>query len=143
MKSKPDKPPIDGLHRLKAHAKRRCPQCQSPKWDWLGAVPTTLAELKHHLLARYRCRLCGCEFLVEEAKRARVVAKAERCVHCDSDALERTSRPGADAEIWRCRRCNAYMMVAPDGTNAGRPGLVVQLPVPRARDGEAEQSNVL
>lgn len=138
MKAQSDQLRGESLRRVMAHAKRRCPHCHSPKWGWIRAAPVTLDELEHHLLVQYRCSLCKRDFLVEEAKRARVVAKAERCVHCDSDALDRTSRPGADAEIWRCRRCNAYMMVAPDGANAEQPGLVVQLPAPRAADGETE-----
>jgi ribosomal protein L37AE/L43A len=137
-----NQPPAEELRRVKAHAKRRCPHCHSPKWDWIGAEPVTLVELEHHLLVRYRCRLCGQEFLVEEAKRARVVAKAERCVHCDSDAVERTSRPGADAEIWRCRRCNAYMMVTQEDATTRPLGLVLQEPVRRTDNHQKEGSKV-
>ena len=104
--------PTTGLKRVKAHAKRRCPHCLSSKWHWGGAVTTSLEELARHLLVRYRCAKCGGEFVVEEAKRSRIVLSAERCVHCHSGDVERCSRDGADVELWRCGRCNAYMMVA-------------------------------
>lgn len=77
MNAHPNQPSGEELRRVKAHAKRRCPHCHSPKWDWIVAAPVTLAELEHHLLVRYRCRLRGREFLVEEAKRARGVAKGK------------------------------------------------------------------
>jgi hypothetical protein len=101
------------LARVKAHAKRRCPQCQSNRWRWMGAVPCTPEELCRHLLAHYRCRNCGAEFLVEEAKPARIVRSADRCVHCRSRNLELCSRTDADVVLWRCRRCNAYLLIQP------------------------------
>src|SRR5262245_58141188 len=100
------------IERVKAHAKRRCPHCQSSKWQWKGAVPTSPQELSSYLLVRYRCEKCGSEFLVEEAKRSRMVVSTERCVHCRSREVEKCSRQGADIELWRCRKCNGYMAVA-------------------------------
>ena len=117
----PQGQPTAGLKRVKAHAKRRCPHCLSSKWRWRGAVPTTLEELGRHLLVRYRCEKCGGEFEVEEAKCSRVVASAGRCVHCRSSERERCSRDGADVELWRCRRCNAYMIIESGETS--RPDL--------------------
>jgi hypothetical protein len=101
------------LRRVKEFAKRRCPHCGSDKWEWLGAVPTTPEELAEHLLVRYRCRKCKNEFLAEEARGARLVESTTICVFCKSDKIEKTSVPGADLEIWRCRRCNGYMGINP------------------------------
>ena len=101
------------LSRVPAHRKRRCPHCQSNKWEWLGAMPITPEELEKHLLVRYRCEKCSREFLVEEAKRSRYVKTAERCVHCGSQDVEQTSKPDADLEIYRCRRCNTFMAIDP------------------------------
>ena len=106
------------LKRVPAHHKRRCPHCQSDNWTWLGAVPITPEELAKYLLVRYRCAKCGREFLVEEAKRSRYVRSADRCVHCASRDIERTSRDGADIELYRCRRCNAYMVVGDPSTGS-------------------------
>jgi transposase-like protein len=87
------------VRRVKAHGKRRCPHCQSSKWRWLSAVPISPEELLRYLLVRYRCEKCGSEFLVEEAKRSRLVDSAERCVHCRSRDVEKCSRAGADIEL--------------------------------------------
>ena len=54
---------------------------------------------------------CKTTFLVEEAKRSRFVHSAEKCVACGSLNVEKTSREGADIEIYRCRQCNAYMAI--------------------------------
>jgi DNA-directed RNA polymerase subunit RPC12/RpoP len=59
----------------------------------LGAVPTTAEELEKYLLVKYRCERCGEEFLVEEAKGSSYVESVEKCVHCGSKKLEKTSRP--------------------------------------------------
>lgn len=107
------------LRRVLAHHKRRCPHCQSDKWTWLGAVPITPEELEKYLLVKYRCEKCGEKFLVEEAKRSRYVRNADRCVHCGSGDVERTSRDGADIELYRCRRCNAYMAVGEPSSGSG------------------------
>lgn len=101
----------DELKRIKAHRKRRCPHCDSDNWRWLGAVSTTREELTHYLLVRYRCKRCRAEFLVEEAKGARYVSTASRCVFCNSRSVEKTSGPDADIELWRCRQCNGYMAI--------------------------------
>ena len=130
----------EGLRRVKAHAKRRCPRCLSNKWVWLGAAPTTLEELVRFLLVRYRCRACGLQFLVEEAKRSRVVRSAKQCIHCESQDVQKTSHPGADVEVWRCRRCNAYMIVADDGLGIEPPTPMLQLPVQDAGTGQADKS---
>jgi transposase-like protein len=100
--------------RVIAHTRRRCPHCDSDKWHWEGAVPTTPEEISRYLLVRYRCQKCGGEFLVEEAKRSRVVRSAEECAHCHSRSVEKCSREGADIELWRCRKCNAYMAIGSD-----------------------------
>ena len=104
-----DEDQIDELTRVKAGRKRRCPHCQSNKWAWLGAVPTTVEELLQHLLVRYRCEKCGNEFLVEEEKGSRYVADTGCCTHCGSKNLERTSEEGADLEIWHCLQCGGYI----------------------------------
>jgi len=109
-------PKTGGKRRVKAHQKRRCPYCQCDKWEWLGAVPISETELARHLLVRYRCRKCGGDFVVEEAKPSRWVASAERCVHCHSRDVEYCSCESADIKLWRCRRCNSHMaMTAEDG----------------------------
>lgn len=112
--------------RVGAHQKRRCPHCQSNKWTWLGAVPISPEELAKYLLVKYRCETCGKNFLVEEAKRTRYVRSAERCVHCHSRSIERTSRPGADIQLFCCRKCNAYMAIAPNSDE--EPFLVIDTP---------------
>ena len=99
------------LQRIKAHAKRRCPSCQSDKWSWEEAVPISLEELSCFLLVKYRCTKCGELFLVEEAKRSRIVQSAERCAQCQSRDVERLSHSSADVDLRRCRKCNAYMVV--------------------------------
>lgn len=110
---------ISSLRRVKAHGRRWCPHCDSNKWEWLGAVPTAIEELAKYLLVKYRCKKCGNKFLVEEAKRARYVRSADRCAHCNSPNIEQTSQPDADIELFRCRKCNAYMAIADPTANGG------------------------
>lgn len=112
--------------RVGAHQKRRCPHCQSNKWTWLGAVPISPEELAKYLLVKYRCERCSKEFLVEEAKKTRYVKSADRCVHCNSQDVEQTSKPDADIQLFCCRKCNAYMAIAPDSDE--KPFLVINLP---------------
>lgn len=113
------------LRRVKSHSKRRCPHCESNKWEWLGAVPTTMEELSRYLLVEYRCEKCGNKFLVEEAKKTRYVSIADKCIHCNSPDIERISKPDADIELFRCRKCNAYMAIGGSNTDGGP--LVVDL----------------
>ena len=103
------------LPRVKSHQKRWCPECQSNRWTWRGAVPVTLEELAKYLLVKYQCQKCQAQFLVEEAKGARVVSSVERCVGCGSTRMEKTSSSGADIEIYRCKQCNCYMAIGPPG----------------------------
>jgi|GEM_PF-2140035 len=110
---------IEGLRRVKSYHKRRWPHCHSNKWDWLGAVPITIEELSYYLLVRYRCRKCGNEFVVEEGKKARYVTRADRCAHCNSPDIEQASKPGADVGVFRCRKCNAYMVVGEPVAESG------------------------
>jgi DNA-directed RNA polymerase subunit RPC12/RpoP len=117
---------IDGLRRVKSHHKRRCPHCHSSKWDWLGAVSITIEELPRYLLVRYRCKKCGNQFLVEEAKKARYVTSADRCAHCNSPDVEQTSGPDADVGVFRCRKCNAYMVIG--GPVAKDGPMIIDLP---------------
>ena len=106
-----DNDEINVLQRLKAHHKRKCPHCDSNKWTWLVAVPTSSKELANHLLVKYCCKKCGNIFLVEEAKKSRYVKNADKCVHCNSSDIEQTSKPNADIPLFRCRKCNAYMAI--------------------------------
>jgi len=121
------------LPRVRAHAKRRCPHCGSSRWNWLGAVPITPEDLSRFLVVKYRCLKCKTTFLVEEAKRCRFVRSANRCVGCGSSNLERTSREGADIEIYRCKQCNAYMAIG-DPNQVG-PLIVDSAAFPRKVDG--------
>ena len=102
---------INGLRRVKSHHKRRCPYCDSNKWEWLGAAPTSSEELTNYLLVKYRCKKCGNIFLAEEAKKSRYVKSADRCIYCNSPNVEQTSKPNADIKLFRCRKCNAYMAI--------------------------------
>ena len=102
---------ISGLLRVEAHRKRRCPHCKSNKWEWLGAVPISSEELAMDLLVKYSCKKCGNTFLAEEAKKSRYVKSADKCVYCSSSDIEQTSKPNADIKIFRCRKCNAYMVI--------------------------------
>lgn len=99
------------ISRIKAHHKRKCPHCDSNKWEWLGAVPTSSEELASYLLVKYSCKKCGNTFLAEEAKKSRYVKSADKCVYCNSSNIEQTSKPNADIKIFRCRKCNAYMVI--------------------------------
>ena len=114
---------IGKFSRVKTHHKRKCPHCDSNKCQWLGAVSTPLEELAHYLLVRYSCEKCGNEFLVEEAKKARYVKNADKCVHCNSSDIEQTSKPDADIQLFRCRKCNAYMAIG-DPTEKNGPVIV-------------------
>jgi DNA-directed RNA polymerase subunit RPC12/RpoP len=123
---------LNQLRRVKAHKKRRCPHCQSDKWTWLGAVPITPEELEQHLLVRYRCDNCQNEFLVEEAKGSQgITAIPNECNYCHSSRLVKTSRQGADVQIWQCQQCNGYMVLEQpeeDGENsldAESPGVII------------------
>lgn len=107
------------MARVSAHSKRRCPHCGSSHWVWLGAVPTTPEELEKYLLTRYRCQNCGQEFLAEEAKRVRLATETSRCIHCASKKIQRTSKPGADLEIYQCQQCHGYMARKPDSSDPG------------------------
>jgi len=133
---------IARLQRVIAHAKRRCPRCLSNKWAWLGATPTTLEELGRHLLVRYRCRACGLEFLVEEAKRSRVVRSADQCIHCQSRDVRKISQPGAEVELWNCRRCNAYMIMTEDSLGIEPETPMSQPTVADTGQGREDESKV-
>ena len=101
------------LKTVSLKAKRRCPYCNSNKWQWLQAEPITVDELLGKgLIARYRCKNCGKEFLVEEGFKARLVEDISRCVYCQSTRkLEKVSKPGADLELYRCGQCGGYLGV--------------------------------
>ena len=129
-----EKDEIHKLRRVKSHHARKCPHCDSNKWEWLGAVHVTLEELSKYLLVKYRCLKCDNEFLVEEAKRSRYVSDVKRCIHCNSTNIEKTSTEGADIELYRCRKCNAYMAIG-ETDNEGGP-VVVNLSKPKQEKGK-------
>ena len=128
---------ISFLLRVKAHHKRKCPHCNSNKWKWLCAIPTIVEELAKYLLVKYRCKKCGNEFLVEEAKKARYVKSADKCVHCNSPDIEQTSKTGADIKLFRCRKCNAYMAIG-DPTEKNGP-VIVDLDQAHTKDTQSEK----
>ncbi len=106
-----DKDKTSDILRIKAHHKRKCPHCDSNKWEWLGAVSTSSEELASYLLIKYSCKKCSNTFLAEEAKKSRYVKSADKCVYCNSSNIEQTSKPNVDIKIFRCRKCNAYMII--------------------------------
>ena len=46
------------------------------------------------------------------------VERADSCPKCSSRQIVRTSEPGADVELWRCKRCNTFLAVRPGGDSS-------------------------
>ncbi len=108
---------------------RRCPGCQSDKWEWVESIPLTPEELEQYLLAKYRCLKCGVEFLFEDRRGTRWVRTVERCAHCRSSRrLKRISRDGADIELWQCQQCLGIMGIGPPDIEPGDSSLTSRSP---------------
>ena len=91
---------------------RKCPDCQSNKWEFVESVPITPEELEKYLLVKYKCLNCEEEFLVEESsKKTKIVKSAKKCFDCNSEFVEKISREGADIELFMCKQCRAYMAI--------------------------------
>ena len=97
------------MKRVKKGLKRKCPYCESNKWDFVEAVPITPKELEEYLLVKYKCLKCEKEFLVEEGAKSKYVKSAGKCSNCGSGNVEKVSREGADIELFMCKQCHAYM----------------------------------
>lgn len=99
------------MKTVKKGLKRRCPYCISNKWEFLEAIPVTPEILLEYLLVKYKCLKCNKEFLVEEGVKSKYVISAEKCFYCQSRNVKKTSREGADIELYQCKQCHGYMAI--------------------------------
>ena len=97
------------MKQVKVKTKRRCPYCQSDKWEWIETIPATLEEIEKFLMMKYRCGKCGREFEAEEIGLAKIVEKANRCFNCNSPKISLISKPDADINLYFCEKCHCYM----------------------------------
>ena len=103
------------MKQVKVKTKRRCPYCQSDKWEWIETIPATLEEIEKFLLMKYKCIKCGKEFEAEEIARAKIVDDVDRCFNCNSQKISLISKPDADINLYFCEKCHCYMGVEKDG----------------------------
>ena len=97
------------MESLKKGLKRRCPHCNSNKWEFVESIPITPEMLEEYLLVKYKCSMCDKEFLAEEDAKSKFVTSANKCFNCQSGNVEKISREGADIELYMCKQCHAYM----------------------------------
>lgn len=103
------------MKTVKKGLKRKCPYCESNKWEFAESIPITSEEFEKYLLVKYKCLKCGKEFLTEEGVKSKYVNSVKKCFNCQSGNIEKISREGADIELFMCKQCHAYMGIEQKG----------------------------
>jgi predicted RNA-binding Zn-ribbon protein involved in translation (DUF1610 family) len=95
----------------KKHTGKRCPNCNSRKWYYLGQVPMKSWDgiSLPGITVAYKCLNCNKVFVVQQERVFAFVESAERCFNCGSKNVKRSLRAGPDVELYQCEQCGVFM----------------------------------